>query len=129
MLSASSGPRLWCAGIRPAESRDPFGVAEAGVRLETAYRWLDDVMAGRASGPRAMPSASPIALPRPPCSTQIGLIRFPKYSPTFTPIGGAYSRAHRSPAQWRKRAHTARFSRSARPTGTDGQRQLLHLCV
>jgi glutathione S-transferase len=33
--------------LRPAESRDPFGVAEAGVRLETAYRWLDDVMAGR----------------------------------------------------------------------------------
>src|SRR5215510_7349635 len=76
-----------------------------------------------------MPSASPIALPRPPCSTQIGLIRFPKYSPTFTPIGGAYSRVHRSPAQWRKRAHTARSSRSARPTGTDGQRRHLNTAI
>jgi glutathione S-transferase len=33
--------------LRPAESRDPFGLAEAGARLETAYRWLDGVMAGR----------------------------------------------------------------------------------
>jgi hypothetical protein len=48
-----------------------------------------------------------------------------QYSPTFTPIGGASSRVHRSPAQWRKRAHTARFSRSGRPTGTDGQRRHL----
>ena len=33
--------------LRPAERRDPFGVAEAGARLDTAYRWLDQVMAGR----------------------------------------------------------------------------------
>lgn len=41
------------------------------------------------------------------------------------PCGHAYSRVHRSPAQWRKRAHTARFSRSGRPTGTVGQRRHL----
>ena len=33
--------------LRPAESRDPFGIAEAGARLDTAYRWLDEVMAER----------------------------------------------------------------------------------
>jgi glutathione S-transferase len=33
--------------IRPAEVRDPYGVAEARAMLDTAYRWLDGVMAGR----------------------------------------------------------------------------------
>ena len=33
--------------LRPAESRDPYGVAEARTRLDTAYRWLDQVMAER----------------------------------------------------------------------------------
>jgi glutathione S-transferase len=33
--------------LRPVESRDPFGVAEARARLDTAYRWLDEVMAER----------------------------------------------------------------------------------
>jgi glutathione S-transferase len=33
--------------LRPAESRDPFGVAEARARLDTVYRWLDEVMAER----------------------------------------------------------------------------------
>src|SRR5919108_6305293 len=33
--------------IREPEKRDPHGVAEARAMLETAYRWLDDAMAGR----------------------------------------------------------------------------------
>lgn len=33
--------------IRPAESRDAFGVAEARRMLDTAYAWLDQRMAGR----------------------------------------------------------------------------------
>ncbi|MGH6919689.1 MAG: glutathione S-transferase family protein [Geminicoccaceae bacterium] len=33
--------------IRAAEDRDPHGVAEARVMLETAYRWLDGAMQGR----------------------------------------------------------------------------------
>ena len=33
--------------IRPAEQRDPYGVAEARAMLDTAYGWLDDAMAGR----------------------------------------------------------------------------------
>lgn len=33
--------------MRPAESRDPFGVKEHKAMLETAYRWLDGVMTGR----------------------------------------------------------------------------------
>ncbi|HYG87548.1 MAG TPA: glutathione S-transferase family protein [Azospirillum sp.] len=33
--------------IRPAEDRDRYGVAEARAMLDTAYRWLDDVMEGR----------------------------------------------------------------------------------
>lgn len=33
--------------LRPAEERDPYGVAHARRRLETAYRWLDAALAGR----------------------------------------------------------------------------------
>jgi len=33
--------------LRPAADRDPFGVAEARAMLESAYRWLNDAMAGR----------------------------------------------------------------------------------
>jgi glutathione S-transferase len=33
--------------IRSAENRDPQGVAEARKMLDTAYRWLDEAMAGR----------------------------------------------------------------------------------
>lgn len=33
--------------LRPAELRDPHGVGEARAMLETAYRWLDETMAGR----------------------------------------------------------------------------------
>jgi glutathione S-transferase len=33
--------------IRPADVRDPHGVAEARSMLDTAYAWLDDAMAGR----------------------------------------------------------------------------------
>jgi glutathione S-transferase len=33
--------------IRPAEARDPHGVAEARKLLDTAYRWLDERMSNR----------------------------------------------------------------------------------
>jgi glutathione S-transferase len=33
--------------IRPEGKRDPYGVAEARGQLDTAYRWLDQRMAGR----------------------------------------------------------------------------------
>lgn len=33
--------------LRPAERRDPHGVAEARTLLDTAYRWLDATLAGR----------------------------------------------------------------------------------
>jgi len=33
--------------IRPAEARDPYGVAEARAMLETTYAWLDKWMEGR----------------------------------------------------------------------------------
>ncbi len=33
--------------LRPADSRDPHGVAEARRLLETSYRWLDGRLAGR----------------------------------------------------------------------------------
>lgn len=33
--------------LRPPESRDAFGVAEARRRLDTAYRWLDQAMSTR----------------------------------------------------------------------------------
>jgi glutathione S-transferase len=33
--------------LRPEDRRDPLGVADARARLETAYRWLDQVIAGR----------------------------------------------------------------------------------
>src|ERR1043166_5377841 len=69
-----------------------------------------------------MPSASPTAPRRRPCSTPIGRIRFPRLSPTSAPIGGVCSRARHSPARSRKRARTGRCSRSAPPTGTDRDR-------
>jgi glutathione S-transferase len=33
--------------LRPADDRDPHGVAEARGLLDIAYRWLDDTLAGR----------------------------------------------------------------------------------
>jgi glutathione S-transferase len=39
--------RIVFDSIRPAEHRDPYGVAEARAMLETAYAWLDKKMAGR----------------------------------------------------------------------------------
>jgi glutathione S-transferase len=33
--------------LRPEEQRDPYGVAEAGRMLDTAYAWLDEAMEGR----------------------------------------------------------------------------------
>jgi glutathione S-transferase len=33
--------------LRPEESRDPYGVAQARSQLETAYGWLDKTMVGR----------------------------------------------------------------------------------
>jgi glutathione S-transferase len=33
--------------LRPADGRDPLGVAEARAQLRTSYRWLDARMAGR----------------------------------------------------------------------------------
>lgn len=39
--------RIVFDSIRPAEHRDPYGVVEAKQMLETAYRWLDETMAGR----------------------------------------------------------------------------------
>jgi glutathione S-transferase len=39
--------RIVFDAIRPADARDPFGVAEARAMLDTAYRWLDQAMAGR----------------------------------------------------------------------------------
>ena len=33
--------------LRPADSRDPYGVREAGAMLDKAYAWLDAHMAGR----------------------------------------------------------------------------------
>jgi glutathione S-transferase len=39
--------RIVFDSIRPAEHRDPYGVAEARTMLETAYRWLDRAMAAR----------------------------------------------------------------------------------
>lgn len=33
--------------MRPVEERDPKGVARAGEKLDDAYRWLDEALAGR----------------------------------------------------------------------------------
>jgi glutathione S-transferase len=40
--------RIVFDSLRAEQDRDPHGVAEARQMLETAYRWLDDRMAGRA---------------------------------------------------------------------------------
>ena len=33
--------------LRPADDRDPYGVAKAREKLQDAYRWLDGALAGR----------------------------------------------------------------------------------
>jgi glutathione S-transferase len=33
--------------LRPEESRDPYGVAQARTTLDTIYAWLDHALAGR----------------------------------------------------------------------------------
>ena len=38
---------LFRSQLRPPEQRDPYGVDEARTALDTAYSWLDGVMAGR----------------------------------------------------------------------------------
>jgi glutathione S-transferase len=45
-VSAHQG-KIVFDSLRPAENRDPFGVAEARTKMETAYRWLDRIMAER----------------------------------------------------------------------------------
>lgn len=44
-----STPQQKCVfdALRPAESRDPYGVAEAKRMLDTSYAWLEQRMAGR----------------------------------------------------------------------------------
>jgi glutathione S-transferase len=39
--------RIVADELRPAEARDPYGVAEARRLLDTAYAWLDDALRGR----------------------------------------------------------------------------------
>jgi glutathione S-transferase len=39
--------RIVFDSLRPASQRDPYGVDEARTMLQTAYRWLDECMAGR----------------------------------------------------------------------------------
>lgn len=39
--------RIVFDALRPAEHRDPYGVAEARKQLETSYRWLDAHLASR----------------------------------------------------------------------------------
>jgi glutathione S-transferase len=39
--------RIVFDAIRPPEHRDPYGVTESRTMLDTAYRWLDGMMAGR----------------------------------------------------------------------------------
>lgn len=39
--------RIVFDAIRPVDARDPHGVAEARVLLDTAYRYLDGILAGR----------------------------------------------------------------------------------
>lgn len=44
-----AGPLLTVVfdSLRPAEHRDPYGVENAHAQFETAYRWLDQTLAGR----------------------------------------------------------------------------------
>lgn len=42
--------RFVADAMKPPERRDPVDVAAAGAALDTAYRWLDDVMASREWG-------------------------------------------------------------------------------
>jgi glutathione S-transferase len=88
--------------LRPEADRDAYGVNEAG-----------------ANGPRAMPSALPIAPRRRHCSMRTGATRSTKPLQTCGPTGSACWRAPPLPGPWRKRARIARCFRWGRRTGTE----------
>jgi hypothetical protein len=72
-----------------------------------------------ASGRRAMPSASPTALPHPRCFTPTGPTRSARYSQMPMLIGDGCSHGLPLHWQWTKRGHIAHSSHSVRPTVTD----------
>ena len=104
--------------IRAPEQRDPHGVGEARALLDTAYAWLDDVLADR-EWAAATPSAWPTAPPRrrlfyadwahPIDASRANVIALPP-----PPAGAPVVR----PRRRRGAARFARSSRSAPPTAT-----------
>ena len=81
------------------------GVAEARAMLDTAYRWLDERLAGRATGRRATPSAWPTAPPRPALF----------YADWAHPIGEAFANVRAYRRRLLARPSFARAVDEARP--------------
>src|SRR5258708_27972928 len=105
--------------LRPDGQRDPDGVAEAKPMLDTAYGWLDGVMARRTGaegdGFSVADCAAAPALFYADWAHRIG-----EAFPLCGAIAPVYSPVHRSRAPWTRRGPIAPSFRSARPTGTDG---------
>ena len=90
--------------IRAAEHRDRQGVAEARELLDTAYRWLDDAMAGREW-------AAGDAFSLADCAAAPALF----YADWVHPIGKAFSNVHAYRRRLLARPSFARAVDEARP--------------
>jgi glutathione S-transferase len=89
--------------LRPAEHRDPYGVAEAKALLDTAYRWLDGVMRGREWAAGAFSLAD--------CAAAPALF----YADWAHPIGAAFADLGAYRARLLARPSVARAVDEARP--------------
>jgi glutathione S-transferase len=90
--------------IRAAENRDPQGVAEARQVLDTAYRWIDDTIAGREW-------AAGDAFSLADCAAAPALF----YADWVHPIGAAYPRLRAYRGRLLARPSFARAVDEARP--------------
>jgi glutathione S-transferase len=90
--------------LRPAENRDPCGVADARALLDTAYRWLDGTITGREW---AVGSAFSLA----DCAAAPSLF----YADWAHPIGKAFANVHAYRRRLLARPSFARAVDEARP--------------
>jgi glutathione S-transferase len=90
--------------LRPEDARDPHGVAEAKAMLETAYRWLDGMMAAR-------DWAVGETIGHADCAAAPALF----YADWVHPIGEAFEHARRYRSRLLARPSFARAVDEARP--------------
>ena len=97
--------------LRPADQKDPLGVAQAEARLSTAYGMIErDIV--KQTWTVDHESAWPIARPPRRCSMLTRCCRWLTAIQTRPPISRVSCNAPHSPACWRRRSLTSTFSRN-----------------